>query len=93
MSCSRRNRELPKDQQCMYLGQTLHEDCYLEEIHPVKACDPPAVDAATRAPESLRLDGADGLRALQEAIYEFVKRQGKITTEYVTIFEHKQGVG
>jgi hypothetical protein len=53
-------------------------------IHPVKACDPWAVRAATCARETIGLRGTDGLSALQKAIYEFVTSRGKVTREEIT---------
>jgi hypothetical protein len=74
---------VPEDLIYVHGGEPLCEDCYLEAIHRVKACDPWAVHAATRARETLGLSGTDGLSELQKAIYEFVKDRGKVTREEV----------
>jgi predicted HTH transcriptional regulator len=47
----------------------------------MKACDPWAVYSATRSRETLGLKGTEGLTELQQAIYEFVRSNGKATRE------------
>ena len=50
---------------------------------PAKSCDPWAVYSATRTRESTGLTGVEGLTSLQQAIYAFIKNQGKVTAEEV----------
>jgi hypothetical protein len=81
--CSKCSQEVPEDRIYVHGGEPLCEDCYLEAIHRVKACDPWAVHAATRAREILGLKGTEGLSELQKAIYEFIKDRGKVTREEI----------
>jgi len=83
MRCSRCNQEVPEDQTYVHRGETLCEDCYLEAVRQVKACDPWAVRAATCVRETLGIKGTEGLSALQKAIYEFIKSRGKVTREEI----------
>ena len=83
MRCSKCNQDAPEDQTYVHLGETLCEDCYLEAISRVKACDPWAVYHATRACENMGLEGTEGLTELQKAIYNFIKSRGRVTGEEV----------
>ena len=83
MRCSKCRQDVPEDQTYVHLGETLCEDCYLEAINRVKACDPWAVYHATRVRENMGLEGTEGLTELQKAIHEFIKSRGRATGEEV----------
>lgn len=83
MKCSKCNQDAPEDLTYVHLGETLCEDCYLEAINKVKACDPWAVYHATRVRENMGLEGTEGLTELQKAIYEFIKSRCRATGEEV----------
>ena len=63
------------------MSQTLCEDCFIDVRSPAKACNPWAVYLATQTRETAGLRGSAGLTELQRAICEFVRSQGKATTE------------
>jgi hypothetical protein len=81
VKCHRCGREISADDSFEHLGETLCEDCYIDIRYPAKACDPWAVYSATRSRETAGLEGAAGLTELQQAIYEFIRRNGKATRE------------
>jgi hypothetical protein len=81
LQCKRCGRDISKDEGYEYLGETLCEGCYIDVKYPVKACDPWAVYSATRSRETLGLKGTEGLTELQQAVYEFVRSNGKATRE------------
>ena len=83
MKCNRCGCEIPYNESYTYRGETLCEDCYMDIRLEVKACDPWAVYSATRYRESSELKGTEGLTELQKAIYEFVRRKGKVTRKEV----------
>jgi hypothetical protein len=81
MKCNRCGCELSADDSFQHLGKTLCEDCYIDIRYPAKACDPWAVYSATKARETVGLEGTAGLTELQRAIYEFIRRNSKVTRE------------
>jgi recombinational DNA repair protein (RecF pathway) len=81
LQCKRCGREISDNERYEYGGETLCEDCYINVRYPMKACDPWAVYSATRSRETLGLKGTEGLTELQQAIYEFVRSNGKATRE------------
>ena len=85
MKCNRCGGELHENEGRAHLGETLCDDCYLEAATPVKACDPWAVSTATRSRELSGQSGSEGLTALQQSIYEFIRERGKVTGEEVMV--------
>jgi hypothetical protein len=81
MKCHRCQREIPEGESFGYFGEVLCDDCYIDVMSPTKACDPWAVYTATRARESAGVTGANGLTPQQKEIYEFIKREGRVTAE------------
>jgi hypothetical protein len=81
VKCDRCNRELSMNDSYQHLGKTLCEDCYIDIRYPAKACDPWAVYSATRSRETVGLKGTAGLTERQQAIYEFIRGEGKVTRE------------
>jgi len=81
VKCNRCGGDVPDSGKYEYHGQTLCEDCYIDVAFPAKACDPWAVYTATRSRQRLGLKDAQGLTDQQRAIYDFIKRRGKVTRE------------
>jgi predicted HTH transcriptional regulator len=65
-------------------GHTLCEDCYLEESHPVRTCDPWPAYSAKRLKTSGSLEAEESLTALQTAIFNFIKSEGKVAKQELT---------
>jgi len=83
MKCSSCGQEVTVADAYVHAGKTLCEDCYLDAVHKVKACDPWAVYAAKRQRESQQQCGAEGLTERQRVIYQFIKDRGKATREEI----------
>jgi hypothetical protein len=83
VKCNRCGHDISQDEGYPYLSETLCEDCYMDVMQPATPCDPWAVFTSTRSRERSGFKGAEGLTALQSAIYEFVKSKGKATGEEV----------
>jgi len=81
VKCERCGGEISNDESCQHLSQTLCEDCYIDLKYPAKTCDPWAVYSATRTRNSAGQTGAAGLTDLQQALYDFVKGNSKVTRE------------
>jgi recombinational DNA repair protein (RecF pathway) len=81
VKCTRCEQESPEAQTYVYRGEDLCEDCYLEAVHRVQACDPWAVHHAKRTRESLAMVGGEGLSQVQRGLYEFIVSRGKAEIE------------
>jgi len=46
MQCDRCGRKIPENQETVFQGQTICEDCYIDALSPAKPCDPWAVYTA-----------------------------------------------
>lgn len=68
MNCDRCNTAIEDGQQMTYVRQTLCEDCYMDALSPVRACDPWAVHSAKSMPA-----GSSGLTARQKQILTILK--------------------
>lgn len=79
MKCARCGCEVPEDEKCEYYGQVLCEDCFIGAVQPPKPCDPTAVRIATNTRLQLNQKGTEGLTELQNQIYNFIKKHGKVT--------------
>jgi hypothetical protein len=62
-------------------GKTLCEDCYINAGQRIRVCDPWGERSKLIFRESHGLSGTEGLTELQKSIYEFIKKQGKVTKE------------
>ena len=60
-------------------GKTFCEDCYIDQSHKIRVCDPWAERSKRVYRERLGLEGTDGLTDLQKDIIEFIKSKGKAT--------------
>jgi hypothetical protein len=63
----------------VFNGRTLCEDCYMEESHPVKACNPWAVHSAKKLQKTDGTKAEENLTDKQKAIYTFITSKGKVT--------------
>lgn len=78
MLCQRCHRDIEQGEEREYHGQTLCEDCYMDALSPLKACDPWAVHSAKRLEQSC---GGGNLTELQSRILEYLKEQGSATPD------------
>lgn len=83
VKCNHCGREISVDNGYQHLGQTLCEDCYIDIRYPPKACDPWAVYTATKSRGTLGQKGTDGLTDLQQKVYDFIKKNDKVTREEI----------
>ena len=81
MICKKCKEEIPQGEDMNYMGQLLCEDCYIDAISLPKTCDVAAVYSAKLSRKLAGQKGTDGLTELQKEIYEYVKVNGKVTTE------------
>lgn len=85
MKCDKCGREVSPDDSYAHAGQQLCEDCYMDSLQPVKACDPWAVYLAGRSRETSG-SGESGLTDLQREIYQFIRQRNRVAPE--TVMEH-----
>lgn len=81
--CIRCNLEVPEDQSYVHRGNTLCEDCYLESIRRVRACDPWAVHHARCTRRNLALEPGEELSQLQRQLHAFILKRGKASIEEI----------
>ena len=82
MICDRCEEDIKEKEEREYHGRILCEDCYMDCLSPVKACDPWAVFAAK---SFSRKDGAAvELTETQSAILEILKETGGVTPEVIS---------
>ncbi|KNZ69497.1 hypothetical protein Tfer_1940 [Thermincola ferriacetica] len=79
MKCSRCGDMIPEGESYDFYGQTLCEDCYIGAIEPPRSCDVAAVHSAKKSRAIAGQTGTEGLTELQKDIYNYVRRQGKVT--------------
>ncbi len=75
MQCDRCKTEVGAEQGVSRGGQNLCEDCLMDVLSPVKACDPWAVKLAKGAKD---VGGAGELKGLEKALYELVSERGRV---------------
>ncbi len=80
-NCQNCGCEISREESYVLNGQTLCEDCYLQESHPVRTCDPWPTYSAKRLKTSGGRKAEESLTDLQKAIYEFIKSKGKVTKQ------------
>jgi len=76
MICSKCGGEIKPEEAVKDGNRVLCEDCYFDEVSPVRVCDPWAVMLAKKAKTKK-------LKERQQAIYDLVKRRGKVRIEDV----------
>ncbi len=76
MRCDRCGSEIEPGEEREYLGQTLCEDCYIDVVSPLRACDPWAVHSA----RSFEKHGGDReiFTPFQSRIMDILKETGPI---------------
>ncbi len=79
MRCQRCNREMDANEARDYYGQSLCEDCYLDALSPVRACDPWAVHSAKNFEKHSAKNS--GLTGLQSKILAILEQTGGIEPE------------
>jgi hypothetical protein len=80
LTCSLCGCELSEEEVYTFNGNTLCEDCHMEETHPVKVCNPLPVMAAKKMGAS-QVDPTDVLDELQKALYAYVVDNKKATPQ------------
>jgi hypothetical protein len=79
MKCERCKKILLEDEQRALYGQILCEDCYMDLLSPLKACDPWAVHSAT----TFVKEESDELRLtpVQQNIVDILRNEGPQESE------------
>ena len=72
MQCQRCKTDIPKGEERELHGQCLCEDCYIDLLSPLKACDPWAVHSA----QSFSKSESPVLTPIQERIIAVLKKNG-----------------
>lgn len=70
MQCPKCGQAVEAGEEREIHGRTLCEDCYIDALSPLKACDPWAVHSAKRLEQ---MGGGDQLNELQAKIMTFLK--------------------
>ena len=87
MECARCKQTIPEGEACKYCGKILCEDCYIQAIEPLRTCDVAAVHSAKTHRALFGQTGTDGLTEQQKSIFEYVKKQNKVTkSELINTF-------
>ena len=76
MECDRCHAKIEPGEEKQHLGQTLCEDCYMDELSPVKPCDPWAVHSAKSFEK--HAESAPILTPIQSEILSVLKETGGI---------------
>jgi hypothetical protein len=76
MECDRCHAKIDPGDEKHHLGQTLCEDCYMDALSPVKACDPWAVHSAKSFEK--HAESAPMLTPIQYEILSILKETGGI---------------
>ncbi len=81
MDCDRCGTVLEPEEAMAHGSQHVCEDCLMDAMSPAQGCDPWAVKLATGATTS---GGGEGeLKGLEKAIFERVKKEGRVPREAV----------
>ena len=80
MKCDTCEAKIENGEETEHMGQVLCEDCYMDALSPVKACDPWAVYSA----KSMN-DGNSRLTDLQEKILAVLKETDGIEPEALAV--------
>jgi hypothetical protein len=78
MKCDRCGSEIERGEESQYLGQTLCENCYIDVLSPVRACDPWAVHSAKSFEKHYGHSQSQTLTPLQSKIIDILKETGPI---------------
>ena len=77
MKCDKCQTECPEDELIAHCGQKLCEDCYMDSVSPLKACDPWAVHSAKQETGKSEVH----LLPIQKKMLEAIKVQKVILPE------------
>ena len=80
IKCSICGCELLKKESCVLNERILCKDCYMEETHPVKICNPLPVMAAKKLTGNY-INLKDNLAANQKILYNYIIENEKTTIE------------
>ena len=80
MQCARCKRDIPAGEERDHHGQLLCEDCYIDLLSPLKACDPWAVHSAQSTLKHSRLE----LTPIQQMILDVLKKKGPIDLQQLS---------
>jgi hypothetical protein len=80
MLCQKCQQEIEAGEEREMHGRTLCEDCYMDALSPLKACDPWAVHSAKRLEQ---MGGGEQLNELQARILSFLKENDRVNPEVV----------
>ena len=75
MKCMRCQKDFPAEELVELDNRKLCEDCYMDVVSPLKACDPWAVHAAKGGQQE---GGQPQLLPLQEKMLDEIRKRGKI---------------
>lgn len=75
-NCQNCGCKVLREESYLLNGRTLCEDCYLEESHPIRTCNPWPAYSAKRLRTS-----KERLTDLQKAIYNYIKSKGTVTKQ------------
>jgi hypothetical protein len=75
-TCTKCGAALKAGEAREYAGRVLCEDCYMDALSPVQACDPWAVHTARSLKD---LPGGHALTPLQQQFYDLVKERGAVS--------------
>jgi hypothetical protein len=78
MKCDRCGSEIDSGEEKEYLGQTLCEDCYIDVLSPLRACDPWAVHSAKSFEKHYGGNQTQTLTPLQSEIINILEETGPI---------------
>lgn len=79
MNCDRCHAAIDPGEEREYRGQVLCEDCHLDELSPVRVCDPWAVYCAKSLDQ--QRDGASVLTPIQSEIIQALEETGAMEPE------------
>jgi hypothetical protein len=80
-NCKSCGCEISREESYQLRDRILCEDCYLEESHPVRPCDPWPAFSAKRFKTSGGREAEESLTDRQKAIYKYIKSKGKVTKQ------------
>ncbi len=83
MECARCRSETPLDEVYNYRGQDLCEDCFMGAMQSPKTCDVAATHLAKKHRQAAGQTGTEGLLDIQKKIYNYIRKQGKVTRDQV----------
>ena len=86
MQCKRCKDEIPKGEERELYGQILCEDCYMDLLSPLRACDPWTVHSA-KAFSKGRSHGLE-LNPSQKRILDVLKEQGPVDARNLSEMFH-----